>query len=227
MNLVSPTSRSTVTAPAARSTLAWLCLCTVLVAAPLHAAPEAAFEQAYQQFDRAGAGDDAALERAAEAFAALLRAEPTHPVLMAYLGSATAMKARTTMLPWKKMSHADDGLGLLDKALALLAPAHDAPLQHGTPAVLEVKFIAASTFLAVPGFMNRGARGARLLAEVLNSPLLATAPLPFRGAVWMRAAKQARADKRPADARRWLGQVVEHGAPQAAAARAALKEMAS
>jgi hypothetical protein len=51
--------------------------------------------------------------------------------------------------------------------------------------------------------------------------------LPFRGAVWMRAAKQARADKRPADARRWLGQVVEHGAPQAAAARAALKEMAS
>ncbi len=212
---------------AARAALAWLCLSAALAAAPAAAAPAAAFDQAYQQFDRAGAGDDAALQRAAEAFAGLLEAEPTHPVLMAYLGSATAMKARTTLLPWKKMGHADDGLGLLDKALSLLQPTHDAPLQHGTPAVLEVKFVAASTFLAVPGFMNRGARGVRLLAEVLNSPLLATAPLPFRGAVWMRAATQARAEKRPADARRWLGQVVEHGAPQAAAARAALEEMAA
>lgn len=191
------------------------------------AAPEAAFETAYQLFARASDGDSAAVDKAADAFETLLKAEPTHPVLMAYAGASTAMKAGTTMLPWKKMSFAEDGMALIDKSLALLMPAHDAPLQHGTPSVLEVKFIAANTFLAVPGFMNRGARGAKLLGEVLASPLLAGAPLPFKGQVWMRAAKLAQAENRPADARRWFDEVVKNAAPQAAAARAALQGLGS
>jgi hypothetical protein len=110
----------------------------------------------------------------------LLRAEPGNPVLMAYSGASTAMKSGTTMLPWKKMGFAEDGLALIDKALALLTPAHDAPLHRGTPAVLEVKLHAANTFLAVPGFMNRGERGAKLLGEVLASPLLAARHCPSR-----------------------------------------------
>jgi hypothetical protein len=137
------------------------------------------------------------------------------------------MKAGTTMLPWKKMGYAEDGLALIDKSIALLTPAHDAPMQHGTPGTLEVKFIAANTFLALPGFMNRGARGAKLLGEVLASPLLAGSPLPFRGVVWMRAAKLAQAEQRPADARRWLDEVIKSGAPQAALAKASLQGLGS
>jgi putative ABC transport system ATP-binding protein len=101
----------------------------------------------------------------------------------------------------------EDGLcrrrpGALDKALALLTPAHDAPLQHGTPGSLEVtRLTAANTFLAVPGFMNRGARGAKLLQRVLASPLLAASPLPFkRRGVDARRPAGAKADQRPADA---------------------------
>jgi hypothetical protein len=57
---------------------------------------------------------------------------------------------------------------------------------------------------AVPGFMNRAACGAKLLGDVLVSPLLVSVPLDFRGDVWMVAAKLAVTDKRPDDVRTQL-----------------------
>lgn len=187
------------------------------------AVPEDAFAPAFTHFIKASAGDQSEIDAAADRFDALLRSEPTNPVLMAYAGAATAMRARTTMLPWKKMAHAEDGLALVDKSLALLTPALDAPLQHGTPGSLEVRFVAANAFLAVPSFMNRGARGAKLLADVLASPLLAEAPLAFQGSVWMRAAALATTEQRTADAQHYLNEVITHNAPQADKARSLLK----
>ncbi len=200
---------------------------TVLLAGAVQATPDAQFEPAFAQFQQANKGSESAIEKSAEAFVALLKSEPTNPVLMVYAGASTSMKATTTMLPWKKMSYAEDGLAMQDKALALLTPAHDAVLQHNLPAVLEVKFVAANTFLAVPGFMNRGARGAKLLGEVVASPLLATAPLAFRGDVWLFSAEQAIKDKRRDDARKYLDAAIKANAPQAEAARAKLKDIAS
>lgn len=197
----------------------------VLLATAAHAVPDAQFQEAAALFTQAASGDKASIDKAAEAFTALLRTEPGNPVLMAYAGASTARLAGTTLLPWKKISYAEDGMAMIDKALAMLTPAHDAVVQHGTPGALEVRFVAANTFLAVPGFMNRGARGAKLLAEVLDSPLFAQAPLGFKGAVWLRAAKLAEADKRPDEARKYLNEVIASNAPQAEAARAQLKEL--
>ncbi|MES2583280.1 MAG: hypothetical protein V4627_11240 [Pseudomonadota bacterium] len=199
----------------------------VCLGATALAAPEAQFQPAFKQFIQASSGDTAAIGQAADAFADLLKSEPTNPVLMAYSGSATAMKAGTTMLPWKKMTYAEDGLAQLDKALAMLSPAHDAPVQHGTPGVLEVKFVASNTFLAVPGFMNRNERGAKLLGEVVDSPLLATAPLPFKGSVWLSAAKEASKAKNTAEAKRYLDLIVQQQAPQAPQAQTLLKNISS
>lgn len=191
------------------------------------AATEAQFAPAFALLSQAASGDESAIGKAADSFEALLQAEPTNPVLMAYAGSTTALKATTTWLPWKKMGYAEDGMAALDKALALLSPAHDAVVQHNTPGSLEVRFVAANTFLAVPGFMNRGARGAKLLGEVLASPLFATAPVGFQGSVWMLAAKQAVKDKRTDDARNYLNNVIKANAPQAPAAREQLKALVS
>jgi hypothetical protein len=205
-----------------------LVLAAVLaLSASAWAAPEAQFQPAFEQFQQAAQGSDSAIDRAADAFTTLLKAEPGNPVLMAYAGAATAMKATTTWLPWKKLGYAEDGMALLDKALTVLTPAHKAPLQHDVPAALEVRFIAASTFLAVPGFMNRGARGAKLLQEVLSNPLLAASPLGFRGDVWLKAADLAAKDKRPDEARQYLNQLIQANAPQAPAARAQLARLAS
>lgn len=148
-----------------------------------HAATPAQFDPAWAQFTQATEGNEAAIEKSRAAFADLLKAEPTNPVLMAYTGSATTMLATTTWLPWRKMTFAEDGLAMLDKSLTLITPAHDAPLQHDVPAVLEVKLVAANTFLAVPSFMNRHDRGAKLLDDVAKSPLLAKAPADFRNRV--------------------------------------------
>lgn len=199
----------------------------VLLAGPAQAASEAQFQPAFDQFMQASKGNDSAIEKSAEAFDALLKLEPTNPVLMVYAGASTTMKATTTWLPWKKMSHAEDGLALLDKALALLTVAHNVPLQHDVPAALEVRFVAANTFLAVPGFMNRSSRGAKLLQEVLTSPLLAASPLPFQADVWLAGAGLAVKEKRPEDARKYLNLVIDRKAPQMEAARTQLKALAS
>lgn len=197
--------------------------CFLALAQPARAVPDAQFQPAFQVFSQANSGDSSAIDKAAEAFAGLLRSEPTNPVLLAYSGAATAMRAGTTLLPWKKMGYAEDGLAQLDKALALLSPAHDAPVQNQTPGVLETRFVAANTFLGVPGFMNRGERGHKLLADVLRSPLFDSAPLGFRGAVWLKAADVAVRDGKTDEARRLLGLVLQNHAPQASQAETRLK----
>ena len=183
----------------AASTAALVSACVLSAALwspAVQALPGAQFEPAQAVFLKAADGDKSAVEGAADAFAALLKAEPANPVLMVYSGAATSMKATTTFLPWKMMAHAEEGLAQIDKALALLTPAHNAPLQRGTPAVLEVKLVAANTFMAVPGFMNRKERGERLLKEVLTSPLLASAPAEFQASVQKAAKAHPVAEKK-------------------------------
>lgn len=185
----SSASFSSKTVFASTAALVSACVLSAALWSPaVQAMPDAQFLPAQAVFLKATDGDKSAVEGAADAFAALLKAEPTNPVLLAYSGAATSMKATTTFLPWKMLAHAEEGLAQIDKALALLTPAHNAPLQRGTPAVLEVKLVAANTFMAVPGFMNRKERGERLLKEVLTSPLLASAPAEFQASV-QKAAK--------------------------------------
>jgi hypothetical protein len=185
------------------------------------AASEPEFQAALQQLTSATGSK----EVAAESFAAMLKKEPTNPLLMAYSGSATSSLATTTSLPWKKMSYAEEGLAMLDKALQLVAASDGSEMHGTTPVLLEVKFAALNTFLAVPGFMNRGPRGEKLLSEVLAHKQFEQAPLGFRGAVWMRAARLALSQKRSDDAKRFLNEVIQNSAPQADAAKALLKDV--
>ena len=209
----------------------FLCTHIAFVAAALSlsvsawAVPDAQFLPLFEQFEVINNGDTSKLETVSEGFAALLKTEPTNPVLMAYTGTTTAMKSNTTMLPWKKMSYAEDGMAMLDKAIAMLTPQHDKPIQRDTPGSLEVKLLAANTFLKVPGFMNKGPRGVKLANELIASPLLATSPVAFQGVVWMTAGEAAVSEKRVSDARKHFNKVVELKAPQADAARAQLAKL--
>jgi len=194
-------------------------------AAASAAESDPAFQSAMAVFNRATQGDDKAIEPSVQAWRRLSAADPTNPVPRAYLGASTTLLATTTLLPWKKMSHAEDGLALLDKALAQLTPAHDVAVGGGVPASLLVRFTAASTFNSLPSMFNRGERGARLLIEVLQSPAFDKTPLPFKASVWMRAAHDAQGAKRNDEARQWLNKVATSGAPQAPAAQAQLKSL--
>ena len=206
--------------------VASIALLSLVLTVSAHAAGDAAFDAAYRSFVKAAAGDDGSIDPAASAFRSLHAAEPVNPVVTAYAGASATMRAKQALAPLDKMARAEDGLALVDKSLAMLTPAHDAPIEHGTPGSLEVRFVAANTFLGVPSFMNRATKGRKLLDDVLASPLFDKSPLPFQGSVWMRAAELAAKDRRADDARRWLNQVVSRDAPQADRARAMLKELA-
>lgn len=170
-----------------------LALLAALVLPPLGSAetPAAAtdFTTASTTFQRASSGDDSAIGLAATQFAALSRSQPLDPVLLAYAGAATSMQARTTWLPWRKLGYAEDGLAQIDKALALLTPAHETTLHRGVPVALETKLTAAGTFLALPSMFHRGERGRRLLDEVMTHPVYPTTPAAFQDAARKIAAK--------------------------------------
>lgn len=192
-------------------------------AAPAWSADATRYAPAEAQFQRAREGDKSAVESAAKLWAEQAAAHPADPLAKAYAGAATTLLATTTMLPWRKMSYAEDGLALIDKALAMLTPAHDQGLYRGVPVSLETRFVAANTFLGLPGMFNRGARGTKLLDEVQKSPLMGSAPLGFQGAVWMTAASEAAKAQHTDEAKALWQKVVTSGAPQAAAAQAKLK----
>jgi len=190
-----------------------------------NAATGAQFQDAYRHVQAALAGDSSQVPAAVEKFSRLVQAEPGDPLLLANLGAVTAMQARSTWFPWKKISYAEDGMAMHDKALALLSPAADARLQDGVPVTLLVKFTAASTFLAVPGFFGRGKEGGKLMREVMESPLFGQSPPGFRGVVWLRAASWAKDNGQPDQAKRYLNAVIELKAPQAGEARKLLESI--
>lgn len=186
------------------------------------AVTDEAFSAANVHFLAANDGDDGALALAVTAFTKLVDADASDPVALAYLGASTAMLARTVWAPWSKIARAEDGMHLQDKALALLGAQHDAAQLKGVPVALSVKFVSASTFLAVPEFFKRRAQGEKLLDDVLNGPTFAAAPLAFRGGVWLRAAKHALKVGSKEKAAEFVDAVLKSGAPQASAAAALL-----
>lgn len=199
----------------------------LLASASAQTPPVPAVEAAILAFRTAPAADSGATTRSAETLQQLLAQHPGDPRLLAYAGAATARLSRTTLLPWKKMRHAEDGLAQLDKALALIRPEHEQAPAGGVPPALETRLVAANTFLAVPGMFNRGARGEKLLTELLNLPTLATTPAAFRSAVFFLAGEHARQTDRPAEARRHYERVIGLKELEADAARAALAGLPS
>ena len=176
-------------------------------------------------FERALSGDEAAIGAAAQAWQEVVSADPGNPLARAYFGAATTMRARTTLLPWRRMSLAEDGLAQIDKALALLTVEHDQPAAGRAAVAVETRFVAARTFLAVPSMFNRELRGQRLLDEARAHPAWAQAPARFQAQVWWAAAQQSLKAGRKSEARQLLQQVVAVDGPQAGDARALLKEL--
>jgi len=170
---------------------------------------------------------DSAAEQAASEFKDMLKAEPENPLLLAYAGASVSKLATTTIFPWKKMSYAEDGLAMLDKSLQIIHATPSSAMHGSVPVELEVKLAAANTFLSVPGFMNRAARGQKLLNDILEHKAFPATALPFRGAVWLCAAHLALTQNRHEDAKRYLNQILQNHAPQSDAANRLLQGLPS
>ncbi|WOO41108.1 hypothetical protein [Rubellicoccus peritrichatus] len=86
--------------------------------------------------------DEDAIDKAIDQFEYILEQDPTRVKAMAFIGSLTVLKARYSSI-FTKLSHAEKGFDILDKAVET---APDDP---------DVRLIRAANSSEVPGFLGR------------------------------------------------------------------------
>ncbi|MFZ6731078.1 hypothetical protein ACO0LG_04055 [Undibacterium sp. Ji42W] len=152
-------------------------------------------------------------QQTASTFNNMLQQEPGNPLLRSYAGAAIAKSSLDKLAKGEKATALEDGTTMVEKALRL---SNDSQTMHGSvPVALEVRFVAASTYLAMPKIMNRHDKGEQLLKDVIDAQQFAQIDVNFRGAVWMRAATLAEEKNRADEAKKYLNEIVKNNAPQA------------
>ncbi len=133
--------------------------------------------EAFQAFQAGLAGDARAAAFALARYQELSKAAPDDPVLLAYAGSAATIVGRDTAEVGEALKITEEGLARVDRAVARLGPAHDAPGPNGMPARLETYLVAAGTYLGVPDevFHRRGDARA-VLSKATAHPAFAHLP---------------------------------------------------
>ncbi|MBI5814509.1 MAG: hypothetical protein HZB29_02735 [Nitrospinae bacterium] len=123
------------------------------------------------------------LDEAQRSFEALAGREPANPLYLSYLGACMALRGDAAWMPWKKMQFTEQGLEMLDKALAMLNnPEPGRPMDFHD--LLETKLVAAQTFIQTPdSIFHRAAMGKRLLSEIRGAAQYASTNPVFRARV--------------------------------------------
>lgn len=209
-----------------RTSFAAVTALLALVAGSLaHADVLADFTAAEAVFRKAAARDSSATDKAVRRFEQLSAADsPLSPLFAAYLGAAQALQGRDAWMPWTKMRATERGLDTLEKALRRLEPRHDRELARGTPVAIEVRLVAATTFIAVPSMFNRFDLGKQALRDAFASPAFAAAPAEVKARLHQQAAIAAGRDNNPRAEAAHLKQALETE-PTGAIAEAARRRL--
>ncbi len=162
------------------------------------------FTEAQSVFEASLAGDKNETGTAIKQFEALVQGDPAHPLYLAYLGSSYTLKARDAWMPWTRLQNVEKGLGMIDKALLMLEPEHDTAALRGSIVSTETRLVAVSTFLQVPGFLNRLQAAKDVLAETLQTKAFEASVPIVKGRLYFRAAEIARREKNTALERGYL-----------------------
>lgn len=162
------------------------------------------FIDAHAVFETSLAGDKNATQPAIEKFSMLVEQNPAQPLYRVYLGSTYALRARDAWMPWTKLRNVEKGLEMIDKALLMLTPEHDEQRLRGSIVSTETRLVAVSTFLRVPGFMNRRQPAKDLLRETLDTPVFDASPALVKGRLYLGAANIARREDQKVAERDYL-----------------------
>ena len=183
----------------------WLIFIAILnVTAPSLATENTAFTDAQAVFETSLAGDKKATEPAIEKFSELVQQDPSHPLYLAYLGSAYTLKARDAWMPWTRLRNAEKGLEMIDKALLMLKPQHDEQRLRGSIVSTEAHLVAVSTFLQVPKFMNRQQAAKDLLTATIETPVFEVSAPAVKGRLYLWAAEVAKREEQTDAERNYL-----------------------
>lgn len=188
-----------------------------------------AFITAEAEFHAAVAGQSGATERSLKHFEELSATPgPLQALYQTYLGSTQALQGRDAWMPWTKLKATEKGLGTIDKVLGRLDATSDRTLLREVPISLEIRLIAAATFLAVPDqFFHRSDLGRQILDELMRHPRLAATPAVFRTRVFQQAAISAHLRKDRQNEITLLRQAIATGSggPEVAACQHRLQEL--
>lgn len=204
--------------------------CLLFLVAAAGAGQDEDFAAAEVLFQKAAGGDKNAVDDAVARFERLAAADtPYAPTFQAYLGAAQAMQGRDAWMPWTKMRATERGLSTLDKVLRRLEARHDDVLLRQVPVGLEVRLIAATTFIALPDLFHRFDSGKALLRAAFGRPAFAAAPPAVRAALHRQAALVAAKEKQThEEAAQWrLVIAAEPAGEFAAIGRQRLQELGS
>ncbi len=124
------------------------------------------FQQAHQYFLSYINETGSSFDQVWDNFEKLDADYPDHPAVQVYFGSMETLKARNAWMPWNKIKWVEQGLDRIDRALSLLEPEHKQQFLITSPVMLDTQLTAASTFLAVPSFLNRLQDGKDLFADI-------------------------------------------------------------
>ena len=138
------------------------------------------FATARAQFEAGRAGSDAATDLAQRLFSRLLSSDANNPLYLAYYGSTFTLQARDRRAPWTKIKLINQGVSILDRALALLNRPRGSSAT-GT-VVLETRLVVMATFIALPETLfHRLAAAKHEFQLAVSSPGYSSAPVDLRG----------------------------------------------
>lgn len=177
---------------------------------------KARFELARSLYFIGLAEDAEATTAAAAHFDKLIKEHPDNAVYRAYRGSCTTLEGARTWAVWRKQALADEGLKVLDQAVA------DAPDNA------EVRFIRAATTYNMPFWFERGDQSAAdfdKLAKDIHKEPTRDDLLPWMAAAALTHHAEICKRKGDLDAAKQAWQAAVELAPDSPAGAAARKEL--
>lgn len=178
-----------------------LVLAMVLVC-PLSAAEDRPLDRLVDAYGIAQSrGDTDAIDKALSLAEQYLSAHPGDGRALTYKGSLAAMRARESILPWRKLTFLKDGIDWMDDGVA--AVLKDKSLARGRTEI-EVRMVRGTTSARIPGAFGRGGVArADFRAVVANPQFEAIAPL-HRASAYAWLAILTHRDGDEGGARGWL-----------------------
>jgi hypothetical protein len=153
------------------------------------------FLVARQQFEAGRAGSPSASAAARQLFGELVRRDARNPLYLAYYGSSVVMQGRDSAAPWTRLRLAYEGVGILDRALAMVEQQRGQYPAGPIEVELESRLVAIATFIALPQPVFHRMDVARSqLRTAFASPRFPVASADLRGHLIYEGALIARQD---------------------------------
>jgi hypothetical protein len=112
--------------------------------------------------------DAASIDLALKKIGAWLAAHADDGRALVYQGSLLTLRARASVLPWKKLSMLQDGVGRMERGVARVM---NDPAQAGGPLELEVRVVRGTTSARIPRVFGRGNSARADLRAVIANPM--------------------------------------------------------